>query len=191
MVRLVEESEKAPKKVRLADDYTARAEPVAAAPTTPTPRASTGIGPGGMHTPISGNTLRKERDTGGHDVPVADSPQDFGGGGEGVSDLSSPGQSGEGYELTQRIMQLLQDTPVGEDSRREIRQLLDRHALRMRGVYTARDIVRTALKSKELSISHLQERIVALENERKADKERIRELGERVERLERNTQPGI
>ena len=74
------------------------------------------------------------------------------------------------YDTTEEVMGLLKDQPIDEQTASELRELLNRHALRVSGIAKGRDITRVALKAKDTKIAELQQKITALETEREMDK---------------------
>ncbi|EPE36401.1 hypothetical protein GLAREA_05739 [Glarea lozoyensis ATCC 20868] len=79
-------------------------------------------------------------------------------------------ESQENYDITAEVMDILQDQKMDEETNSNLRQLLSKHALKIAGVVRNRDISRAALKTKDLKIAELQQRITALEREREMDK---------------------
>jgi hypothetical protein len=80
------------------------------------------------------------------------------------------------YDTTEEVMELLKDQHIDEDTASELRQLLNKQALRVSGIAKGRDITRVALKTKDAKIAELQQKITALETERDMDKTVIRHL---------------
>jgi hypothetical protein len=81
--------------------------------------------------------------------------------------------TGEDYEITTEVMDILKDVDLQEDTVMKLRQTLNLHALRSLGISRGRDITRVALKSKDTKIVELQKRIVELETELDEGKNRV------------------
>ncbi|EGY22768.1 uncharacterized protein VDAG_04206 [Verticillium dahliae VdLs.17] len=82
---------------------------------------------------------------------------------------SSPATHGDAdVEITEAVMALLRDQHLPPALTLSLRNTLDRHAARTRGLIKGRDAVRGQLKAKDERAAQLQERIVALENKNKA-----------------------
>lgn len=64
-----------------------------------------------------------------------------------------------------------------------VKQALELHELRVRGLAMGRDAARAALAARDGKIAELQSRVVALENTRRMDRGRLRELSEGLIRL--------
>jgi hypothetical protein len=79
-----------------------------------------------------------------------------------------------GYDITEEVMKLLKDKQIDEDTISNLRQLLNRHALRISGIAKGRDITRISLKAKDAKIAELKQKISSLEAEREMDKTVIR-----------------
>lgn len=80
------------------------------------------------------------------------------------------------YDISDEVMELLDDKPVDDETKSKLRGLLNRHALRVSGIVRGRDITRVALKTKDTRIAELQQKIAALEAEREMDKSVIANL---------------
>ena len=80
----------------------------------------------------------------------------------------------QSYDITDEVMELLKDQHIDEHTSYNLRQLLNKHALKISGIAKGRDITRIALKSKDAKIAELQQRITMLETEREMDKTVIR-----------------
>lgn len=78
--------------------------------------------------------------------------------------------------ITDEIMALLEGQP--EATRRSVQQALVTHEKRVKGVAMGRDAARAALGVRDTKIAELQSRVVALENSRRMDRGRLRELSE-------------
>ena len=80
----------------------------------------------------------------------------------------------QGYDITEEIFELLRSQHIDEETSSSLRQLLNKHALKISGIAKGRDVTRLALKAKDVKIAELQEKITALEIEREMDKTIIR-----------------
>lgn len=78
------------------------------------------------------------------------------------------------YDISDEVTELLKDQGINEETTINLKQLLNRHALKISGIAKGRDITRVALKAKDSKIAELQQRISALETEREMDKTIIR-----------------
>lgn len=78
--------------------------------------------------------------------------------------------------IADEVMALLAWQP--EATRRSVQQALELHELRVKGVAMGRDAARAALGARDSKIAELQSRVVALENSRRMDRGRLRELSE-------------
>lgn len=78
--------------------------------------------------------------------------------------------------IADEIMALLEGQP--EATRHSVQQALVKHEMRVKGVAKGRDAARSALGVRDAKIAELQSRVVALENSRKMDRGRLRELSE-------------
>jgi len=85
-----------------------------------------------------------------------------------------PNNSHNGYDITNEVMSLLRDQRIDEETTSNLRELLNKHALKISGIAKGRDITRLALKSKDAKIAELQQKITRLETEREMDKTVIR-----------------
>lgn len=79
-------------------------------------------------------------------------------------------------KIADEVMSMLSGQPVSESTKRTLRAAMERHEARVRGVVRGRDAARTGIAERDIKISELQARIVALENGRKMDKVRLKEL---------------
>jgi hypothetical protein len=77
------------------------------------------------------------------------------------------GTGGENYELTEWVMAHLEGK-IAAPVQDTIQEKLNRHVLQVRGIERGRDIAREAIKKKDARIADLQQKVVALENEKKA-----------------------
>jgi hypothetical protein len=80
------------------------------------------------------------------------------------------------YDITQEVMELLQDQTIDDDKTVKLRSILNRYALKTSGISRGRDITRLALKTKDATIAELKQRINALETERSMDKAVIKHI---------------
>ncbi|PMD41828.1 hypothetical protein L207DRAFT_528427 [Hyaloscypha variabilis F] len=92
----------------------------------------------------------------------------------------------QSYDITDEVMDLLRDQHIDEGITSNLKELLNKHALKISGISKGRDITRVALKAKDAKIAELQQRIAALEAERDLDKRIIRhyksDMAQSVER---------
>lgn len=80
------------------------------------------------------------------------------------------------YDITTEVMSILQTQNIDDETSQNLRDTLNRHALKTSGIAKGRDISRLALKTKDAKIVELQQRISALETEREMDKVVIRNI---------------
>ncbi|ESZ95056.1 hypothetical protein SBOR_4589 [Sclerotinia borealis F-4128] len=80
------------------------------------------------------------------------------------------------HDVTEDIMNILQDQHIDEEADAKLRQVLNRHALKISGIVKGRDITRAALKSKDTKIAGLQQKIMVLEHKRDMDEAIIKRL---------------
>lgn len=80
------------------------------------------------------------------------------------------------YDITKEVMELLKNQSINDNTTSEIRNVLNRYALKTQGIIRGRDITRMALKTKDSKIVELEQRIVELQNEREIDKVIIRQF---------------
>ncbi|KAB5536423.1 hypothetical protein GE09DRAFT_1139826 [Coniochaeta sp. 2T2.1] len=100
------------------------------------------------------------------------------------SEARSSGVCGEDYPITEEVMALLGGEPMlDDDVANSVRRKLNEYALRMKGVESGRDMVRSIVKTKEARIAELQGRVAQLEKDRIADRERIKKLASMVSEL--------
>jgi hypothetical protein len=90
------------------------------------------------------------------------------------------------YDITDEVMDLLKEQNLNEEVAMDLKELLNKHALKISGIAKGRDITRVALKAKDAKIAELQQKITALEAERDLDRRIIRhyksDMAESVER---------
>lgn len=147
-----------------------------------TPSGGRGLGArtglGGLPTPESGNSFHGASEPGAKRFKTAQGPQ-------GAStptpartrnalaggDLSQGDYySDDDAEITIAVLGLLKAEPVSTPVRRALRETLNLHALKARGVERGRDVLREGLKTRDQRIADLQARVVKLEDERRARK---------------------
>lgn len=80
------------------------------------------------------------------------------------------------YDITEPVMALLKDQPINQATRRGVKEALEKNALKIRGLIKGRDVARSALESRDTRIAELSARVAALENGRRLDRERLKEL---------------
>lgn len=80
------------------------------------------------------------------------------------------------YDATEAVMALLKDQPINQATRRGVKEALEKNALKVRGLLKGRDVARSALESRDAKVAELQARVAGLENGRRLDRERLREL---------------
>ena len=86
-------------------------------------------------------------------------------------------------EITAAVLGLLSAEPVSPAVRRAVRETLNLHALRGRGVERARDVLREGGKTKDRRIGELQARVNELEGRWRERRERLREVAGGLEKL--------
>lgn len=89
-------------------------------------------------------------------------------------------------KIADEVMSLLMGQPVSESTKRTLRAAMKRHEMRVKGVARGREAARALITEREGRVAELQARVVGLENARRMDRERMRELsalGERLMRL--------
>ncbi|KAI7788908.1 hypothetical protein LA080_005010 [Diaporthe eres] len=86
-------------------------------------------------------------------------------------------QAAEDYpKITDEVFSLLAHQPVSESTKRTLKAAMERHEMRVRGVVLGRETARAGIAERDARIFELQERVVALENGKRMDRERLREL---------------
>jgi hypothetical protein len=105
----------------------------------------------------------------------------------GTEISEDPGERAhQSYDITAEVMDLLRDQHIDEEATTSLKELLNKHALKISGISKGRDITRVALKAKDARIAELQHRIAALESERDLDRRIIRhyksDMAQNVER---------
>jgi len=92
----------------------------------------------------------------------------------------------QSYDITDEVMDLLGEQHIDEETTSNLKEVLNKHALKISGISKGRDITRVALKAKDANIAELQQRIASLEAERDLDKRIIRhyksDMAQSVER---------
>ncbi|KAK7714228.1 hypothetical protein SLS64_004327 [Diaporthe eres] len=89
----------------------------------------------------------------------------------------SAAQAAEDYpKITDEVFSLLAHQPVSESTKRTLKAAMERHEMRVRGVVLGREAARAGIAERDARIFELQERVVALENGKRMDRERLREL---------------
>lgn len=90
------------------------------------------------------------------------------------------------YDITDEVLELLKDKHIDDETTASLKQLLNRHTMKISGIAKGRDITRVALKAKDTKIAELQQKISALEAQREMDRTVIRhfksDMTESVER---------
>lgn len=91
---------------------------------------------------------------------------------------SAGGAGADDYPITEEVMALLGGgvSMLDDDVVQSVRRKLNNYALHMKGVERGRDMVRSAVQARDARIAELQARVVQLEKERGADRERIKTL---------------
>ncbi|KAG6363194.1 hypothetical protein INS49_008290 [Diaporthe citri] len=79
-------------------------------------------------------------------------------------------------KITDEVFSLLAHQPVSESTKRTLKAAMERHEMRVRGVVRGREAARAGVAERDARIGELQDRVVALENGRRMDRERLREL---------------
>lgn len=99
----------------------------------------------------------------------------------------SPAGAVDDYpKIAEEVLSLLSGQPVSESTKRTLKAAMERHEMRVKGVARGREAARAVVAEREERIAELQARVVSLENGRKMDRARLRELsalGERLMRL--------
>jgi hypothetical protein len=92
----------------------------------------------------------------------------------------------QSYDITDEVTDLLSDQHIDEEAAKNLKELLNKHAMKISGISKGRDITRVALRAKDVKIAELQQKIAALEAERDLDKRIIRhyksDMAQSVER---------
>lgn len=79
-------------------------------------------------------------------------------------------------KILDEVFSLLSQQPVSESTKRTLKAAIERHEMRVRGVVRGREAARAIIAERDARISKLQERVVALENGKKMDMAKLREL---------------
>lgn len=85
--------------------------------------------------------------------------------------------------IADEVMALLARQPLSADARTGVRLALERHERQVRGLARGRAAARAALEGRERRVAELQARVVALENARRMDRARLREVSEGLVRM--------
>lgn len=80
------------------------------------------------------------------------------------------------YDITEQVIELLQGQTISNETALKLRDTLNKYALKTSGIIKGRAITRLALKTKDVTISELQQRITSLETERAMDKAIIKNI---------------
>lgn len=78
--------------------------------------------------------------------------------------------------ILDEVFSLLAQQPVSESTKRTLKAAIERHEMRVRGVARGRETARAGIAERDARIAELQDRVVALENGRRMDRQRLREL---------------
>ncbi|KFZ00660.1 hypothetical protein V501_10570 [Pseudogymnoascus sp. VKM F-4519 (FW-2642)] len=78
------------------------------------------------------------------------------------------------YDITAEVLQLLEGQPIEDETIANLRNLLNRYALKNSGIEKGRDVTRLALKARDAKIEDLQQQVATLESKREMDKAIIR-----------------
>ncbi|KAI1143558.1 hypothetical protein F5Y05DRAFT_157481 [Hypoxylon sp. FL0543] len=87
------------------------------------------------------------------------------------SSTPSSSQQGSGKDVTQEVMALLEGQKLDNQILRNVRNVLEKHAAKAKGLERGRDASREAVKKAEARVAALQQRVTDLENQRKLDSE--------------------
>lgn len=79
-------------------------------------------------------------------------------------------------KISEEVLSMLAHQPVSESTKRTLKAAMERHEMRVRGVVRGREAARAGIAERDARIGELQDRVVALENGRRMDRERLREL---------------
>lgn len=79
-------------------------------------------------------------------------------------------------KISGEVLSMLEHQPVSESTKRTLKAAMERHEMRVRGVARGREAARAIIAERDARIGELQERVVALENGRRMDRARLREL---------------
>ncbi|AEO70071.1 uncharacterized protein THITE_2120979 [Thermothielavioides terrestris NRRL 8126] len=166
-----------------------RSKSASDSPATPSGR-STRLGFGVPQTPTSGNSsnaasasepgTKRFKTNQGLPASTPSSARKWGGGSggqpQGANDFSE-----DDAEITTAVLGLLKAESVSAPVRRAVRETLNLHALRCRGVERGRDVLREGLKKKDQLIAELQARVAKLEGERQTRRELLRRAASNLE----------
>lgn len=101
---------------------------------------------------------------------------------------SSSNASTDCPKIADDVMALLGGQPISETTRLNVRLLLERHEMRVKGIVKGRDAARAALQSRDERVAELQAKVVSLENARRLDRAQLREFSEGLVRLSQQEQ---
>lgn len=88
-----------------------------------------------------------------------------------------PAAAADDYpRISDEVFSMLSQQPVSESTKRTLKLAMERHEARVKGLVRGRDAARAGIAERDARIAQLQARVVALENGRKMDRERLREL---------------
>lgn len=91
------------------------------------------------------------------------------------SSVAATGATGSAdYDITEEVLELLKGQPIEDEAIRNMRQVLNRYALKTSGIQKGRDVTRLALKARDAKIEDLQQQIATLESKHEMDKAVIR-----------------
>lgn len=85
-------------------------------------------------------------------------------------------KGGDYPKILDEAMALLEAQPISDAARQGLRQALERHEMRVRGVAMGRDVARNALAARDERIAQLQDKVVNLETRKRYDKIRLKEF---------------
>jgi hypothetical protein len=92
----------------------------------------------------------------------------------------------QSYDITLEVLSLLHSQKIDESVKERLKEVLNKHALKISGVVKGRDISRVAIKKKDEKIRELEGVIARLEREREVDRVVIGHLkGDVRENVER------
>lgn len=95
----------------------------------------------------------------------------------GKSAAQAPAVAADDFpRISDEVFSMLSQQPVSESTKRTLKLAMERHEARVKGLVRGRDAARARIAERDARIAELQARVVALENGRKMDRERLREL---------------
>ncbi|KAH8593636.1 hypothetical protein B0O99DRAFT_207186 [Bisporella sp. PMI_857] len=86
----------------------------------------------------------------------------------------------QNYDITDKVMELLKDQHIDEVANSKLKELLNKHALRISGIAKGRDTIRIGLKKKDETIEELKNKISMLELQQSMDKAVIKHLRDSI-----------